>query len=652
MHTLALIAAASAAGLLPITPPSAGEMGSGTPTMMTYVESSSQSVPRFRQLSGSWTGVAAASGCGSAVAWQVLRNNPKQDQLTLVTAGEDRAIRMQAWDGTSWTAPTMLTADCGNIADRVFDAAFEQTSGNMLAVYRKGSSSTVYFRDFTSANPAEQAAATLNGPARWISLAPRPASDQMLLLVATEATLYGLVWNGSSFGNQATLENSLPLVGEPYAATYTRAGKALVVWGSSGSASPRFAMWNGSAWSSSSSMSALAGTPAMIELAASPVPGSSEALIACTDSSRRLSTASFSGSAWSAWTAVETNLVSAYDSRAALAYEPEGGKAVVLWHSSGSNPLRYRTWSGTSWSGTLTGPDPGTESVLVRMVPGNGGQSLVAGVQRRPATNNVGDYTVYSEMGIVGLAATQVEGTTGQQVPGVTLPLPPVFTLGATDKVYANNVTATLAPGNYRDLSTGNGVTLNLSAGTYVFRRWINPGNNNIVQCNTSAGNIDIILATGDLAPANGFAILNSGGGFITVHILGGNFDTGNNASRVWATVVTYAGEVLFGMNTEMHGHIYARQNVSMGSSMGSRSSRPPRAASPPSSGAAGPSAPPAPSARRCPAIPAARTSRSAPPRWAPRPSTSRAGARSGPTSRPATPAAPRCPRSTVPAAR
>src|SRR5262249_14891693 len=151
-------------------------------------------------------------------------------------------------------------------------------------------------------------------------------------------------------------------------------------------------------------------------------------------------------------------------------YQPDGEKALVLWHTSGQNAVRYKTWSGSAWSGTLVGPDLGSELLSARLVPASDSDDGIVAVVDHPGPRALGDFQVYSSNGTDSLSGVTVQGVVGQDLAGVTLPTPPSDAPGTVDKIFGNNTTTTIAPGAYRDLQGGNAFVLNISSGVYVFR--------------------------------------------------------------------------------------------------------------------------------------------------------------------------------------
>ena len=228
-------------------------------TTLSYSESASPGVTRLFQHDGlTWDALTPAPTIAGTIAWSVLRAGSGGDQRAVVSLTSSRQLVRQAWDGTSWGAAFTVTSDTGHYASRVFAAEHERSSGDHIVVYRRGANTSVYYRVFGSGSSAEQTFAMgLNSAPRWIELTPKPASDEMILLVATDTRLYGAVWDGSSFGNLQTLATSLPTTGRPFAAAYSSAsGQAMVAWGVNYRGSPQYRRWTGTAWDVTTSLSA------------------------------------------------------------------------------------------------------------------------------------------------------------------------------------------------------------------------------------------------------------------------------------------------------------------------------------------------------------------------------------------------------------
>ncbi|HEX2837814.1 MAG TPA: hypothetical protein VHN77_06770 [Phycisphaerales bacterium] len=549
---------------LAVTPCTAATLGTTTPGTFVYAEASSPSTPVYRQfVDPSWTSQAPANSVSSAAEWQVVRNCPTRDEMALLSLCSDKGLRLQLRD-TGWGSTSTLATDCGTSNTRTFDAAYEAASGELLVAYRKTTSTSIFYRSFATPSPSEQTyAAGFNDEPRWVGLTPVSGSDQIVLLVATDTRLYGAVWNGTSFGSLTTLETSLPQGGFPRAAASPGAGSAIVAWGSTAVTSARYATWNGTTWSSIADAPAASGVVYGVVLAPNPSSSGSDVLMACVDAANDISVSRWSGSAWGSATVVETNAGSFTQQRVGLAYCPSGATALLAWHRAGQTALRSRTWDGTTWSSTATGTDMGNETTALLAEAGPAAGEVSLAVRYRNAGTTLGDYSAYAQTGTATVNGT-ASGLVDDQVTGVVLPPAPTNAAGATDVTYGNNATATLAPGARKKLTASNGLTMNLTSGTYVFTD-ATMGNGATWNVDTSLGDTSIILTNGNLTANNSFRITTTGSGQVIVHVVNGNFDVRNTTS-LRASVVVYNGNLLTGSSPTVHGTLLASGNVTTGS--------------------------------------------------------------------------------------
>ena len=532
-------------------------------TTLSYLESASPGVTRLFQHDGlTWDALTPAPTIAGTIAWSVLRAGSGGDQRAVVSLTSSRQLVRQAWDGTSWGAAFTVTSDTGHYASRVFAAEHERSSGDHIVVYRRGANTSVYYRVFGSGSSAEQTFAMgLNSAPRWIELTPKPASDEMILLVATDTRLYGAVWDGSSFGNLQTLATSLPTTGRPFAAAYSSAsGQAMVAWGVN-SGSPQYRRWTGTAWDVTTSLSA-GSNIRWLALAGNPRSTSNDIVAATVDTSRDLRGLLWNGTSWSASTVLETNVSAAAERRFDLAYQPDGAYAMIAWHAAGTTSLRYRTYSsGGLASGLLSTANLGSEPLSVHLSPGGAANSVSMGVRRRGAVS-YGDYVMYSTGGNVTTGNATVNGLTGSGG-AVSIPSAPAGSSNSNHVTVSNNATRNLSPGSYGYLAVGNGVTVNFTAGDYFIEYFNGSGANNTnLNFNTSAGDVRLILTNGSFQGQNNLAMTNSGGGRVGLYVKNGNFYMSNGLTAAGIELYVLNGNIDLGNNTNFSGGMFASGNV------------------------------------------------------------------------------------------
>lgn len=536
-----------------------------TDPLVAYVVDSSRAAPVVKSWDGAlWSAVGVAPPLGDAVAWQECSAVPGQDALALVAMDTSRALTLSTWDGTSWTGAATINSDCGVSTSKPFAAQVEHASGELLTVYRKASSTTVYYRSTTigaGAGPELSVSLGLDSPPRWMTLVPRRSSDEMVLLVATSAGVYAGVWNGSAFANTTTLTAAAAAVGRPMDGAYTAAGACVVVCGPATGA-PQWARWDGTSWTAPASLSG--GLSGARWLAVAAHPTSDEAIATGIDASNDAATYRWSSSTWGAGSIIETSMRAPDRQLVHAAYQRDGLTAVVAWQHAGGTGLRYRTWDGSSWSATSNGPSLGSEAQAVHVSAGaNTDEVLVAA--RTPGTLVYNDYAVLSQAGSASVGPTVVNGLVGGSSTGLSLPLPPVGVPGATNLSCGNNGTIDISPGNYGSISVGQNSTVNFNgAGTYVFTAFASNSNATVMNFDASAGDISVIFTAGDLDVRNTAQIITTGSGHVSIHVLAGNIDFGSSAAINSAALYAYNGTITFGTGLDASAVLYALNSVTL----------------------------------------------------------------------------------------
>ncbi|MCG8406316.1 MAG: VCBS repeat-containing protein [Phycisphaerales bacterium] len=138
----------------------------------------------------------------------------------------------------------------------------------------------------------------------------------------------------------------------------------MIAFSRNGSSTPRYSIWNGSAWGSILSMSSVGAEPYWVVLR--DCPTRNEKACGTLDQNYDVNIQFYNGSSWSSATQVcsdaDTNSKRAMD----LAYEQDSGDLLLAyWQDGGSNAntIGYRTYNGSTLSGENTLSLPSTSSV-------------------------------------------------------------------------------------------------------------------------------------------------------------------------------------------------------------------------------------------------------------------------------------------------
>lgn len=354
--------------------------GAGPARRCVYSDWPSSS-PQTRTWNGSaWSSPSATASATGGQYWALARRCPTRNEVAAVYICQSNRLDAAVLTDSTWGASQTLCNDVGSHSTRPVSLAYEQNSGRALLVYRKGDTPTVFYRTWNGlAWSTEQSVASpLVGNPVFLKLVPKPASNEIMLLVlATQRDLCAMVWNGSAFGNTVTLDiNAASAARECMDGAYaTGSSNCLVVWGKMGVGQPQCRVWDGSTWSALSTAPDVGATPHWVRLAADP--GSGKILLGTLDSAADINVNAWSGGAWGTNLEVESAAAAAATRTFDLAYTTGGGTAVLLWGGSSATP-RFRVYDGASWGAQQNAPALSATVQFVQLTPQVSGGQLLA----------------------------------------------------------------------------------------------------------------------------------------------------------------------------------------------------------------------------------------------------------------------------------
>lgn len=157
----------------------------------------------------------------------------------------------------------------------------------------------------------------------------------------------------------------------------------------------------------------------------------------------------------------------------------------------------------------------------------------------------------------------------------ITLPSPNTFSAntdaGFDISITSGNSPLNLPPGIYRNLTSNNSVTLNLSAGTYVFKS-IDFGGSNNIYADVSAGKI-LIFVEGNVTAGNSTQMNVIGGTAEDIYLESGGIVTLGGSNKWYGTIYSTKSDnpgqfgIITGNNTDVWGALYSAQQISLGGS-------------------------------------------------------------------------------------
>lgn len=313
---------------------------------------------------------------GATPNWIVARNCPTRDEFACAFVDTSADANLVFRTNGSWGSVTQVSGDVGANPRRKLDLAYESQSGKMLLAYWDddgGSTNKIGYRTYNGSSLSSEQHLSLptSISVSFVRLVPDPQSNQILLFALNaEYDLFACAWSGSSWGSVTLLENDCYGFNvECFDAAWESSGnQAVVVYGEWGSGNPKTRSWNGSSWSSESSMDSIGYTATWVRLASDP--NSDEILCAILDDGNDVNMHRWNGSSWSSRQEFEDSASYSDRRQIDIAYEKGGTTAVICYVETGNNSIQYRTWDGSSWSGESDGTSFNAEPRTVQLLTG------------------------------------------------------------------------------------------------------------------------------------------------------------------------------------------------------------------------------------------------------------------------------------------
>jgi hypothetical protein len=352
-------------------------------TVMAGFGRDSNNQPRYSTWNGtSWTTSSALSTVNAEPKWVRMKICPTRNETCMIIETEADRVYVFFYNGTTWGTPYLLSSDTGGTYDRPEDLAYEQLSSQAVCVYWKGTSGTFGYRRYNGITflPEQTISSPFTTEADFVSLYPRPASNQIVLLTAdgiAGSKLSASLWNGGTWGAWSTMTATLETNNEEcYSMAFeSLSGRGMAVYFELLQAAPRYRTLTGTTWSSQSTMPTVGATGRWLRVAASPT--SNDILFAALDSSNDLNVNRWNGSAWGTNTELEANCVASDRRTFDIIYERSTGKGLLVYSESGVNAFRYRTWNGSTWSSEMSGPNLGSVPQIITLARGIGNSEVV-----------------------------------------------------------------------------------------------------------------------------------------------------------------------------------------------------------------------------------------------------------------------------------
>lgn len=353
-----------------------GVIGGLPQTVMTGFGRGGNNQPRYSVWNGStWSTSQALTALGAEAKWVRMKICPTRNETSMIIESVNDNVNVMFYNGSTWSAPYLVSTDTGGTNDRPEDVGYEQLSSNALCVYWKGTVSKFGYRVYNGTGfGAEQ---LLTSPftteCDFLTLFPRPSTNEIVMLCAdgiAGSSLQANVWNGSTFGGWTTMVLALDNNNqECYSMGFeSQTGRGVAVYTELLTAAPRYRTLTGTTWSAQAAMPSIGGVAKWIRIAADPT--SNKLLFAAQDDQGDLNVNVWSGTAWGSNVEHDT-AVPNYDRRQFdVLFERATGRALLVYVEGGQNVFRYRTWNGSAWSSEMSGPNLGSQPQIITLSRG------------------------------------------------------------------------------------------------------------------------------------------------------------------------------------------------------------------------------------------------------------------------------------------
>ncbi len=317
-------------------------------------------------------------------------------------------VNAQVWRG-SWSNNQVMTLN-SRAGDHSFDVAYESRSGRAMVVYNnRDSTGLVRYRIWDGSSwSLEQNTIAVGAEPEDMRLESNPKRDELILITReADSSIDVQVWNGVSWNNQTQVSGASIGDFTPIAVAFeTISGDALAVWGDSGVDTPRYRIWNGSAWSATANALSVGGgdTINFIELASHPY--TDEITMATIDTGGKVVAQVWNGTAWTNSTTL-TGAAFTEGFSADVIYESKKNRSIVVY-DDGTNIPKYRIWNGTAWSpASISIVDIGAEPLEIDLASHPNKDEIILLTQGAVAQGGnvhffVWNTTNWSNKGIIG----------------------------------------------------------------------------------------------------------------------------------------------------------------------------------------------------------------------------------------------------------
>ncbi len=349
--------------------------------VMTVYGDKDDTLPNYRQLVGAdWTNANdTVDILRDRLKWVEVEGCPFRNEFVMGTIDEDNDIDVAVWDGTGWGNHYEFAQNVDRNY-KCFDVAYENLSGDALAVGRIDGTSAVYFDIWDGSawvyGSPQVAFNVSSGQLRTLVMASKPGTDQILIAaVNSKKRLHLANWTGSTFTHMGVIEaeTEVTTFGVAEIVHEQQSGDAIILWSRGDASRIRYRIWDGCTLSTTQSLPVIGEDDEALIIRADADPTSDYVLVAAADSDKEIDVAVWDGDAWiDSWRADTNREDGAGAINLDVAWEGRGNEALVVWGRSGQFWFRYFSWRKGALLSSVTiqsSPNFGEKPRGTRLIP-------------------------------------------------------------------------------------------------------------------------------------------------------------------------------------------------------------------------------------------------------------------------------------------
>ena len=311
----------------------------------------------FNAATGAWSAAAqlstAVTPSAAGTTTTAIRNGQAVvGWLQQDSSGQGNDLMAVQWNGTSWSNAAQLSAIAGSSGVDAFASLTIDQQGNVGAVWSQantaGTASNLYVSRYTAGSP-------WSGPERLGDTSDSTAAPVTAFNAAGNgvavwydgANLVGRAYNKATNTWSATQTIAADTLVAPESVSLDGSGNALLAWGGGAGQTVTISQYSAAAgtWSTPQTIATVSGGT-VADIVTTRYATGSKAAVAWTQNNR-VYVSSWSGSSWSAPTAVDSGNGSQSPTNLSVAIDSQGGTHLV-WTQSDGTALRVYTNASTS----------------------------------------------------------------------------------------------------------------------------------------------------------------------------------------------------------------------------------------------------------------------------------------------------------------